>query len=125
MREIRRQLTNATNMLQNKKLKMQHLSPINQLRDKRMHLIRAEEQLSDGMKHILEGKRHQFALYLERLRGLSPLEKLNQGFSFTTDSSGHAVTNINQVFPGDQITIQITNGDLKATITEKKKVERF
>ena len=45
-------------------------------------------------------KRHRLSLYLEQFNGLSPLRKLNQGYSYVSDSGGKSVTSVSQVRQG-------------------------
>ena len=49
------------------------------------------------MEEILQQKRHQFALYVEKMKGLSPLEKLNQGYAYVEDKKGRPVRQIADV----------------------------
>ena len=63
-------------------MRMQYLSPEGKLRDSRQCLIDNENRIRKAMQDKLLGYRHQLGIYLERYRGLSPLEKLNQGYAF-------------------------------------------
>ena len=76
------------------------------------------------MKERTLQKRHQLALYTEKLKGLSPLEKLNQGLSFVSDAAGKAVTDVDKVEIDSELTIHIRNGILKARVTEKEGILR-
>ena len=40
------------------------------------------------------------SIYIEQMKGLSPLEKLNQGFSYVENQKGSAITSISQVKAG-------------------------
>ena len=68
--------------------------------------------------------RHMRGIYLERYNGLSPLRKLNQGFSYVSDTSGKTVTSVQQVNPGDRIEIAVTDGIIKAEVTESRREDR-
>ena len=37
------------------------------------------------MNRKLQDERHRLSVYLERFAGLSPLKKLNQGYSYVAD----------------------------------------
>ena len=52
------------------------------------------------MQDKLLGYRHQLGIYLERYRGLSPLEKLNQGYAFVADEQGRGIYSVEQVQTG-------------------------
>ena len=63
-------------------------------------------------------KRHLLDIYIERLQGLSPLQKLKSGFGYIQTEDGKALTDIHQVKEQDVLTIQVSNGKLKAKAIE-------
>ena len=77
-----------------------------------------EEQLELAMKRQISGKRHKLALYIERLKGVSPLQKLNSGFSYVQDESGKNVRSVSDVEAGKNIGIYVTDGYIKAQVQE-------
>ncbi len=105
-------------------LKLQYLSPMSQIREKRTYSMKVEERLHEMMKQTLLHKRHQLELYIEQMKGLSPLNKLNQGFSYVADEEGRAVTDIDKVKTGDLIAVQLQNGELTTKVIEKTKIRR-
>ena len=60
----------------------------------------------------------------EKLNGLSPLKKLNQGYSFVADADGRAVTSIENIKESDEVTIHVTDGEIKALVKEMKGIIR-
>lgn len=72
----------------------------------------------------LREKRFRLQMYIEKLNGLSPLKKLNQGFSFVEDASGTAVTSIAQVNNGEELKIHVTDGEIRAKVQETKGIVR-
>ena len=104
--------------------KMRLLSPGNRLREQRQHLLELEEGLRSAMEQKLTEKRHQFSIYLERFTQLSPLKKLNQGFSYVADQNGRAITSISQAEIGDLLDVSVTDGMLEAKVVSKKKEDR-
>lgn len=99
-------------------------SPMGQLRQKQTDLLRLEEALSAAMREKLNQKKHRFALYTEKLKGLSPLEKLSQGFSCVTDEKGRTLTDVGQIEMGQLLTIHMKNGIVRARAEQKENVER-
>jgi len=99
-------------------------SPLGQIRQRQSDLLRLEEQLQGTMRECLRGKRHQFELYAEKLRGLSPLEKLSQGFSWVSDEAGRALTDPDAVAVGDLLTIQMRDGIVWARAEKKERIGR-
>lgn len=107
-------------LLRQWQMQLQYLSPVNQIREKRNYLGQLEERLSDRMNRRLEDSRHELMLYVEKLKGLSPLEKLNQGFSHVADVSGQTVTDVWKVGEGELLTIHVKNGRILAEVKEKE-----
>jgi len=106
------------------KLKLNRLSPENQIRDKRQQLLDIENKMEQLMQGIIRDRRHQLERYIERLKGISPLAKLNQGFSYVTDNTGKAITSVVQIAPQDILNIQLRDGNLTASIIDMQKVDR-
>lgn len=102
-------------------VRLRYLSPLNTIRMKRTQALSLEEHLQNAMEKQLEGKKHQLALYVEQMKGLSPLEKLSQGYSYVSDAFGRTLSDTEQVELGDIVSVYIKNGRLKAQITEKQK----
>ena len=109
-------------LTQQYQVKLNYLSPRNQIREKRQYLIDLEEKLNTGMENQIFFKRQQLNSYIQRLKGLSPLDKLNQGFSFVADVQGHTVRSISQVQPGDVLQVQVTDGKILTRVEEKQEV---
>lgn len=115
------QRTRAERMrLRQYQLKLQYLSPAGQIREKRNYLGQTEEKISQQMWKKIADSRYRFDLYVEKLKGLSPLEKLNQGFSHVADEEGRTVTDVGRVRKGDLLTIHVKNGRIMAAVREKE-----
>lgn len=105
------------------KTRIGYLSPENQLRTYRQRLMDIEEKMERGMKGQISEKRRKFALYIERLKGLSPLEKLNQGYAFVSKDGGEQVKKIADVKEKDQLRIFVSDGCIHATVQKTQKEE--
>lgn len=103
---------------------LEYLSPENQIREKRQILIDLREKLEDRMRRRLEASHHLLGLYIEKMKGLSPLTKLNQGFSYVEGADGRNVASIAGVAKGDRLNIQVTDGRIGAVVQEVCAVER-
>lgn len=97
-------------------LRLQALSPEKQLNEKRTRLLAIEERLSGLIEQRLMDRRHRLQIYLERFKGLSPLEKLGHGYGYVADAGGNAVTDIHQVKKGDCLRISVMNGKIDAKV---------
>jgi len=116
-RQMNRQVNLWRNKAENLKVRLNYLSPGGKIRERRTHLMKLEEKLQDGMQRKLRLNRHKLEIYIERLKGLSPLDKLNQGFSYVSDENGKNIRKVSQVKPGDDIRIQVTDGRIYAKVT--------
>ncbi|MBO5055159.1 MAG: exodeoxyribonuclease VII large subunit [Lachnospiraceae bacterium] len=131
LQKIREQENNLNRLMKNKiewnKIRLQAFSarvkmnsPLGKVREKKTWLMNLEEKLTYAMNGQIAEKRHSLEIYIEKLKGLSPLDKLNQGFSYVSDERGRTVTDINQVQVGDSLQIYLKNGKLAASVTGKE-----
>lgn len=94
------------------------LTPQNRLNEKRQYVVDLEEKLRMYMQQKFLQKKHQLELYAGQLEGMSPVKKLSQGYSYVSDNAGKAINDVNMVKQGDNITIHMLNGKVKAEVTE-------
>lgn len=99
-------------------IRLKYLSPQSLLREKQQFLAEAQDHLHQAMGQCIQRARRQLELYGERLKGLSPRDKLQQGFSYASDKNGRTLASISQAKIGDQITLQVSDGTLKARVEE-------
>ena len=119
-RRMKQQIASARMRLSNDQIRLSHLSPAGQIREKRSYLVSLEEKLERQMQEKLRERRYQVSLYAEKLKGLSPLEKLSQGFSHVADAEGRTVTDVNRIQVGELVTIHVKNGRIVAQVKEKE-----
>ncbi|MBO4834575.1 MAG: hypothetical protein J5483_00530, partial [Lachnospiraceae bacterium] len=98
--------------VQHYRLKMETLSPQNQLLQKKQYLSEQTTRLEDRMEKELQKRKEYLAVRSAHLSGLSPLKRLSEGYSFVTDPKGAALKSIHQVAEQDQISIRVTDGTL-------------
>lgn len=108
--------------LEQYQMRFQYLNPETKLRDNRQRLIDLDERLRRTMKNRLAEERHTLGLYLERYKGLSPLYKLNQGYSFVADKDGNGITSVKQVDRGELVEISVTDGVIEAEVRGSRNV---
>ena len=99
-------------------MRLRYLSPESRLRDNRQMLTDFDDILRRAMDAKICQYRHRLELYLERYQGLSPLSKMNQGYSFVSDKSGRGIVSVSQVEPGDRVEIAVADGIIRAEISE-------
>lgn len=105
-------------------MKLEYGSPAYQIQEKRTRLMELEDRIGSAMENQIFRERQNLNIYIERMKGLSPLNKLNQGFSYVENEANHSVTCIEQVKPGDNLNIQVTDGRILAKVLETIKEER-
>ena len=114
---MQRRIQDARERTRHYETGLKYLSPINRLREKKMLSMQLEERLQERMRTLLDRKHHELALYIERLKGLSPLEKLNSGFSYVEDSKGQNIRSVAQASVGQELTIRVRDGIIGTTVT--------
>lgn len=97
-------------------LRIKHMSPSNRIMIKRQEIDDVLNRMSDRMKLKLERKRHELALNVNRLEGLSPLNKLKSGYSYVSLEGGSSLKSIKQVNSGDNIDIFLLDGRVNARV---------
>ena len=118
--------------LEQLELRLKHTHPQQKLNENRQILQELENRLRDRMQMLLEENKHRLAIYTEQIDGLSPLKKLSQGYSYTELADGENVRSVQQVKDGQEISVYVTDGKIKARIVEvedggkrRKKVRRL
>ncbi len=117
-RGMGRKLREARMELQNRKLRLTYLSPLSQIREKRNFAMKLEEALQEAMQKRLLSEKQKLALYAERMKGLSPLEKLSQGYSYVTTGEDKTLTSVKQTAAGETLKIHVTDGVIRAKTEE-------
>ncbi len=108
--QFERLLRDKRERCRNYELQLKYLSPESRIRERKMRSMQMEERLQDRMHTLLRQKRHELALYIEKMKGLSPLEKLNSGFSYVEDSEGKNIRSVSQVSVGQELNIRVRDG---------------
>ena len=104
-------------------LRMRAYHPQQRLNEQRQFAADAENRLRREMMRRLEQEKYRLGLMAERLKGLSPLEKLSKGYSYVENSSGANVRTVSNVKQGEQITVYVTDGRIRAEVTGVEKEE--
>ena len=122
-RAINQKLLNERMHLEHSRLKLQTLHPRQKLNEKRQRTVDAENTLRSLMERHLTKEKHRLALCAERMKGLSPLEKLSQGYSYVCNAQGQNIKKTDQVREGDLLQIYVTDGQIETYVTDTVKLE--
>ena len=123
--------------------RLSYLSPSGKVREYRLRIAEYEEQipalfhekleerkqkeallgerLQLLMRQQIKDSRQSLAIRIERMKGLSPLGKLNQGFSYVQSMDGKTIKQVEDVQKGTQLTIFVTDGRIEARVTDTRK----
>ena len=100
------------------RMQLGYLSPASRIREKRTYSVQLEERLQSRMQNVLRDRRHSLALYIERMKAVSPLEKLNSGFSYVEDAAGKNIRSVTQTKPGEQLRIRVSDGVITTRVEQ-------
>lgn len=97
---------------------LQHVSPEDILRQKRLVLADSQERLQRLMEKRLTDAKHRLALYAEEMKGLSPLQKLQSGYTYTADEAGNHIDSVQNLEKGQHLTLTFADGQADVTVDE-------
>ncbi len=100
------------------RLKLGFLHPRNQLQTQQQRAVDVEQRLKQRMEQVLLKAKQTLAIRAERMKGISPLERLTKGYSYVADAKGKNVKSISQLKKDDLLTIHMTDGFVKASVKE-------
>lgn len=117
-RQMQRRLRDCRIELRQRELKLKAVSPVSRIRERKMTAIRLEERLQAGINRLIQLRRHELDVYIERMKGLSPLEKLSSGYSYVSDENGKNIRSVEQVKAGQKVTVRVKDGAFGAVVTD-------
>lgn len=110
--------------LEHDRLRFLYFGPQHKLNEKKQYIAELMDRFPKEMQGKILDRKYQIGLLAERLDGISPLKKLQQGYSYTELSDGKAFRCLKQVEPGDMVTIHVTDGRVRARVEEMEALER-
>ena len=123
-RILRQKVELCRSRLKAEAIRLENLHPRMRIADYRQRLMDLEDQMRTRARRTLLVTRHRMELYVERMRALSPLEKLNQGYAYVRTQDGKALRSIHKTRQGDVLEICVTDGSIRAEVLEKKEEHR-
>lgn len=104
-------------VLERFRMRLNYAHPRQKLNENRQYAADLENRLRTLMGNRLEREKHRLAICAERMRGLSPLEKLSRGYSYVQTPQGENIRSVAQVLPDDEIEIYVRDGRISANVT--------
>ena len=115
-RNMNRVLTRKRDFLIRLERQVSMGSPAAKIRGYRQYHSQLQDRLEGNMRTILTAKRHALELYVEKMKGLSPLEKLSSGYSYVEDAEGGNVRSVTQVHEGDRLNVNVKDGKIQVEV---------
>jgi len=116
-RSMSRCISMMRQRLEHEKTKLRLLSPQNRLNENRRRLLDYEEKIADRMQKTWTKKKHELMLLANTLEGLSPVKKISSGYAYV-ETKGKSIKSIHNVNVSDEILVHVTDGQMKAVVTE-------
>ena len=120
--------------------RFEYLSPQSRLNEKRKRLADTEDRMARAMTEKIALSRRRadelrrdmtlalrqtaqsvslrFRVLLEKYKGLNPLSRLQQGYSYAETGEGKTLRSVRQVRAGDLIRLHVTDGRIAASVKE-------
>lgn len=95
-------------------------SPTGYLKQKEKQLELLTNRLAAAQNRNIGQTRQRYISLVSKLDAMSPLKVLMRGYAMAQTETGTLVRSIEQVEPGEQIRISLSDGKLTATVVEKR-----
>ena len=99
--------------------RIEALSPINTLNNKKLLLKEYKRQLNILFQSVLNNKKNEYRLLDNKLQALSPFTIMDKGYSINS-IDGKVITDVTSVKVGDTLETKMKNGTLISTVNEVK-----
>ena len=117
---LNRQLKNARQHLHVLAASPSLQSPTGYLEQKEKQLELMKNRLISGQERNLSVQKQRYIQLVSKLDAMSPLKVLTRGYAMAENEEGQLVNSIQKISPGDSINIRFSDGQISATVREKK-----
>ena len=91
------------------------------LNEKRMTLLYLERRIDGEIHNAVQTSQSAVSAVAARLEALNPLSVLARGYGVVSNTEGHTVRSIADVKKGEEISVRVKDGQLRATVISKNK----
>ncbi len=105
------------------KERLNKLSPQNKINQYKLRLDHLRSGLDSAMEGIIKDYKHKLSLMSETLNGLSPLAKLQGGFSYVADAGGKNIKSIKSINKDDALKVYVSDGVIESRVTGKEEIK--
>lgn len=122
-RRIKQIVTVQKQCAEEAKKEMLSLIKIKIINQRRL-LLGTDQKLLVLVRRNLTSKQHKMEIAVEKLKGLSPLDKLVHGYAYVSDEHGKVLNSVHKVKVGQKLHINVMDGELRASVTSFEKKTR-
>ena len=115
------QIASYQHRVEQYRIRINLLSPKNQLKQQQMQLIQLQNGLEAAIQKKTERYAHKLELYIQKLHGLSPSAKLTGGYGYITGQDGSPLRSVEQAQMGEELSVYLSDGKIQAQIMEIQK----
>ncbi|MCI5952865.1 MAG: exodeoxyribonuclease VII large subunit [Anaerostipes sp.] len=115
------QIASYQHRVEQYRIRINLLSPKNQLKQQQMQLIQLQNGLEAAIQKKTERYAHKLELYIQKLHGLSPSAKLTGGYGYITGQDGSPLRSVEQAQMGEKLSVYLSDGKIQAQIMEIQK----
>ena len=75
------------------------------------------------MDQKITDARHRLDIDIEKLKGLSPLDRLKGGYSYIADDKGNNIRSISGVQQDDELSLYVTDGVIRTRVIDTDRIQ--
>ncbi|MEZ3485883.1 MAG: exodeoxyribonuclease VII large subunit [Lachnospiraceae bacterium] len=102
--------------------RLKYLHPRTRLQEQQQKLAELEDALRQLMKGRIDRERHRLSIRMEIMKGLSPIQRLNRGYSYVEGETGAVVRSIRHVRKKERLSVYVTDGVIHASVEDVQEV---
>ena len=95
-------------------------SPVGYLEQKRKNLELLRSRMVAAENNSLNRRKQAFISLTSKLDAMSPLKVLTRGYAMAQTEAGAVLRSVEQVTPGDHVTVTVSDGRFTATVSGKE-----
>lgn len=119
--KLEREIQKNRILVKNYEARVNYASPKNQLLTKKQYVDELFTKMENLFKNKLTNDKHTLGILAERLNGLSPLNKLSNGYAYITDDNLHTITSVGQIDVGEKVLLNLKDGKVTSVVEKIEK----
>lgn len=120
---LRKQLELSKEQLAHYNTRLRYLSPQYKLNENKRRILEYEEKIKASFEKTFEQSKQRLLFLTREIEAYSPVKKLNQGYAYIEKSDKTVLKSVHSVKPGEEVTVHLLDGEVKAEVSEVKSYE--